>query len=165
MKDYIFEWQKNFKESDAKIDSILDKHTELSNDELDQIAKRETKIAYEKINCLDCANCCKSAPTNLEPHEIKKIASYLGISKKNFESQYLINDFDGQQILNKIPCPFLNDDNTCKIYEVRPQTCSSYPHTDKKGFRKLGNYHKKNLSFCPITYFVVSEMFKNIKSV
>lgn len=115
------------------------------------------KEVTDQIDCLDCANCCKTTVTTFREGEIQRAAKYLGLSKKAFIKQYLINDMDEFTTIST-PCPLLNHDNTCKIYEVRPLSCSSFPHTQKEGFFNMPAVHQSNYKICPITYHVLNKM-------
>ena len=65
--------------------------------------------------------------------------------------------------LNKTtPCQFLNSDNTCKIYDVRPDDCAGFPHFPKK-FKHYSHVHKQNVELCPATYRMVEKMMERMK--
>jgi len=118
--------------------------------------------AFEKIDCLKCANCCKTSPALLNLDDINRISKHLGISSKQFKKNYVLEDFNGEISLNAIPCHFLNADNTCRIYDVRPKACRSYPHTDDTKFFNHPKMNTENTIICPATYYVV-ERLKKIK--
>ena len=64
------------------------------------------------------------------------------MTREAFVSAYLETDPDEPGLwMNSLPCPFLGEDNRCKIYEVRPEDCRSFPHTNKEGFvfRTIGH--------------------------
>lgn len=117
--------------------------------ELNTLVKNAHKQVFAKTNCLDCGNCCKSAPPLVTKSDIKRISSFLGLSPKNFKRTYVLEDFDGSQSFDSIPCRFLGEDNVCSIYEVRPNACRSYPHTDDGDFIKRISLHEKNATICP----------------
>ena len=56
------------------------------------------------------------------------------------------------------PCPFLGVDNRCTIYEVRPDCCREYPHTDKEGFVFRTILHANNAKQCPAVFWIVENM-------
>jgi Fe-S-cluster containining protein len=107
------------------------------------------------IDCLSCANCCKTTVTVFSPEDIGRASKYLGMSRKVFIKKYLIEDMGEFTTINT-PCPFLLPDNKCRIYEARPYACQSFPHTGRPHFLKRLNAHKNNLKVCPITFHVVS---------
>src|SRR5947199_2275140 len=79
--------------------------------------------AFEKIDCLKCANCCKNYSPRFTPPDIKRISKYLGMKEGDFKEKYLLTDEDGDHVTKTKPCPFLGSDNYCSIYEVRPTDC------------------------------------------
>ena len=76
--------------------------------------------AFEKINCLKCANCCKTYSPRFKTPDIKRIAKYLKMKEGDFINTYLFVDSEGDYVLKSKPCPFLGADNYCAIYESRP---------------------------------------------
>ena len=88
--------------------------------------------------CFRCGKCCRKAAPHPAAVEIPIIAEFLGLSVKQFITQYMgeIIEVNGKTIRFKQtkpwqPCPFLSSSNECAIYEVRPHACRSYPlHTD-----------------------------------
>lgn len=123
-------------------------------------SKAFSEQAFEKIDCLSCANCCKSSPPIIEQEDINRISKHIGISKKQFKKKYILEDINGDLSFINVPCVFLNEDNSCSIYEVRPNACRRYPHMDEDSFFKLRRLHSKNVLSCPIAYDVVSKIKK-----
>lgn len=112
------------------------------------IAKIHQEV-FEKTDCLDCANCCKSAPPIVTNADIKRIAKALNTSPKQVKRQYILVDFNGEMSFDRVPCVFLGKDNYCSIYESRPNACRAYPHTDGKDFMRSRAVHFKNQEICP----------------
>ena len=130
--------------------------------EWDKRAEEVHTEVFEKADCLSCANCCKTTPAIVERSDIKKIARHLGISAKGFIRKYLLEDFNGEMVIQRVPCTFLNKDNTCQIYEVRPTACREYPHTAQKGFSNRAKLNAKNTIVCPAAFEIV-ERLKSIE--
>ncbi|NCX96493.1 MAG: YkgJ family cysteine cluster protein [Chitinophagia bacterium] len=118
--------------------------------------------AFKTIDCLQCANCCKNHSPRFKQPDIKRIAKYLKIKEGDLVQQYLKIDEDGDYVLQSTPCAFLNDDNTCKIYDVRPSDCSRYPYTDEDVFIKRKTITLKNATVCPITFYVLQQLCEKI---
>jgi Fe-S-cluster containining protein len=76
----------------------------------------------------------------------------------DFISKYLIIDKDNDYVLKQSPCDFLNDDNTCFIYDHRPKACREYPHTNRKNFHKISQITLKNIEICPATFNIVEKL-------
>jgi len=66
-------------------------------------------------------------------------------------------------VLQSVPCTFLDAENHCLIYDVRPKACAEFPHTDRKKFQQISNLTIKNVGICPAAYNIVEEMKKRIK--
>lgn len=127
--------------------------------ELDTLFHRQHEQAFEHINCLQCANCCKTTSPIFRDVDINRIAKYLGMRPSEFSEKYLHIDEDDDWVLNTTPCPFLGKDNYCSIYEVRPKACREYPHTDRKNIHQILDITFRNSLICP----VVAEITENIK--
>ena len=117
--------------------------------------------AFSKIDCLDCAACCKNYSPRFKTPDIKRIAKHLRMKEGDFIDQYLDLDNEGDYVVKTKPCPFLGDDNYCSIYEHRPSDCSRFPYTDEDVLIKRPAITQKNASFCPAVYFVLEKLIAN----
>jgi len=107
---------------------------------------------FERIDCLACANCCKTTGPIVTEKDITRIAKFLKLKPGAFIEQYLKKDTDGLWTMQQTPCVFLDADNYCLIYEVRPKACREYPHLDRKKNSQLLNLHLKNTEICPAVF-------------
>lgn len=114
--------------------------------------------AFDQIDCLDCANCCKNHSPTFKATDIKRISKYLGIKEAELLNAYLKLDEDNDFVLQKSPCAFLNEDNSCKIYEVRPSDCARYPYTDEDVFVKRKSLTLANSMVCPAVYHILEKI-------
>ncbi len=114
--------------------------------------------AFEKIDCLECANCCKSISPIIIDRDIDRIAKHLKMKRSELIDQYFEIDEDEDYVFKETPCPFLMPDNYCMIYEVRPRACREYPHTDRKRFYQILNLTYKNTFVCPAVYEVLETL-------
>lgn len=130
--------------------------------QLDYITQRIHEEVFEEIDCLSCANCCKTTGPLLIPKDIERIAKHLRLKPSIFQEKYLRMDEDNDWIFNSMPCPFLGSDNYCNIYDVRPKACAEYPHTDRKKFHKISRLTLKNVEMCPAAYKAVEKLKKEI---
>ncbi|MHA4846904.1 YkgJ family cysteine cluster protein [Flavitalea antarctica] len=119
--------------------------------------------AFEKIDCLKCANCCKNYSPRFKTPDIKRISRHLKLKEGDFIETYLKLDEDGDYVAKTAPCPFLGDDNLCGIYDQRPSDCVRFPYTDEDVILKRPALTNKNLTFCPITYYVVEKLMASLK--
>lgn len=111
--------------------------------------------AFEKIDCLNCAACCKNYSPRFKTPDIKRISKYLKMRESVFIETYLTLDNDGDYVGKSKPCAFLGEDNACSIYDQRPSDCSRFPYTDEDVILKRPVITLKNSSFCPIVYYVM----------
>ncbi len=114
--------------------------------------------AFEKIDCLKCANCCKRYSPRFKTPDIKRIAKLLKMKEGDFIETYLKLDEEGDYVVRSTPCPFLGGDNYCSIYDNRPGDCYRFPYTDEDVFLKRPQLTLKNSTFCPIVYFVLEKL-------
>jgi len=116
--------------------------------------------AFEKVDCLECANCCKNYSPRFKQPDIKRIARKLKIREGDLVHDYLRLDEDGDYVTKTSPCPFLLSDNTCRIYDDRPSDCSRYPYTNEDVLLKRVNLTLKNATVCPATYMVMQRLLE-----
>lgn len=105
--------------------------------------------AFDKIDCLQCANCCKTTSPIFYDRDIDRLAKHLKMKPSAFVAQYLHLDEVGDYVLNAAPCPFLDYENYCMVYESRPAACREYPHTNRKRFYQILDLSLKNTEICP----------------
>ncbi|MEO6684613.1 MAG: YkgJ family cysteine cluster protein [Dyadobacter sp.] len=117
--------------------------------------------AFEKIDCLKCANCCKNYSPRFKTPDIKRISKYLKMKEGDFIETYLRLDTEGDYVAKKAPCPFLGEDNFCSIYDHRPSDCVRFPYTDEDVFIKRQQLTLKNSSFCPIVFYVMENLIQD----
>lgn len=114
--------------------------------------------AFEKIDCLACANCCRNFSPRFKTPDIKRISKHLKMKEGGFIETYLRLDSDGDYVTKSSPCPFLGEDNYCTIYDNRPSDCHRFPYTDEDVFIKRPAITLKNSTFCPIVHFVLEKL-------
>jgi Fe-S-cluster containining protein len=114
--------------------------------------------AFEKIDCLTCAACCKNYSPRFKTTDIKRISKHLKLRESVFIDTYLNLDSDGDYVVKSSPCPFLGDDNFCSIYDQRPSDCHRFPYTDEDVLLKRHAITLKNATFCPAVYFVLEKL-------
>ena len=127
---------------------------------LDDIVHGLHVEAFDKFDCLACANCCKTIGPRLRDKDIERLAKHLKLKTKDFINQYVLTDEDGDFIFKGHPCPFLMNDNYCMVYENRPKACREYPHTDRKRFYQILPLSHKNCETCPVVFDIFEEIQK-----
>lgn len=126
--------------------------------ELDKQFHKEHEAAFDRIDCLDCANCCKTTSPIFTEQDIKRLSKLFKLKQNAFIDEYLRLDEDGDYVLKSSPCPFLQSDNTCFVYDVRPQACREYPHTNRKNMYQILNLTRKNMEICPAVAEIVGNL-------
>ena len=119
--------------------------------------------AFEKVDCLQCAACCKNYSPRFKTPDVKRISRHLGMKESMFIETYLRVDEDGDFVANSSPCPFLGADNFCSVYDVRPSDCARFPYTDEDVIIKRQQLTLKNSTFCPITFYVLEKLTEKLK--
>lgn len=126
--------------------------------QLDGVFQELHTRAFEQIDCLKCANCCRNLGPRITDKDIERLSKYLRLKTNDFIEQYLRIDEDNDYVFKEMPCPFLAPDNYCLVYEQRPKACREYPHTDSKKMIKLLNLTLTNAETCPAVYLVLENL-------
>ena len=131
--------------------------------QLDYLMLELHEEEFRKTDCLQCANCCKTTGPLFTDKDIERIAKHFKLKSSQFIENYLRVDEDNDYVLQSVPCTFLDADNFCSIYELRPKACREFPHTDRKKFHQISNLTLKNVAICPAAFNIVEAMKKRIK--
>jgi uncharacterized protein len=115
---------------------------------------------FEEINCLTCANCCKTTSPIFYQTDIERVAKSLRMKPGDFIEKYLRIDEDKDYVLKSSPCPFLDNENYCSVYEDRPKACREYPHTNRKKMVQIMDLTYKNTFVCPAVLEIVERLKK-----
>ncbi|MDP4151404.1 MAG: YkgJ family cysteine cluster protein [Bacteroidota bacterium] len=157
MTDILHNWERKSSGHRKQYQRLL--QTADKNKVLKQLPSLHEE-AFEKIDCLTCANCCKQFSPRFKTPDIKRISKHLRMKEGEFIERYLRLDEDGDYVTRSTPCPFLAEDNRCGIYETRPSDCHRFPYTDEDVLLKRPAITLKNSSFCPIVYFVLEKLMQ-----
>jgi uncharacterized protein len=159
MSDLLQNWEKKAAARQKDYKNFLEKAARPArrNEILEQLPELHEE-AFRRIDCLECANCCKRYSPRFKTPDIKRIAKYLQLKESDFIDRYLRLDDDGDYVVKSSPCPFLGPDNRCGVYDVRPSDCERFPYTDEDVLVKRPAVTLKNSTFCPIVYFVLERL-------
>ncbi|MFY0599669.1 MAG: YkgJ family cysteine cluster protein [Cyclobacteriaceae bacterium] len=116
---------------------------------------------FEEIDCLECANCCKTTSPIFLQSDIERLSKSLKMKVPDFIEEYLKLDDERDYVLKQSPCAFLGNDNKCIVYESRPKACREYPHTNRKRMYQITNLTLKNTLICP----AVSRIMEKINTL
>ena len=151
----LHNWQKKSADHQKKYKSFLKKADK--NKVLKALPDLHEE-AFEKIDCLSCAACCKNYSPRFKTPDIKRISRHLKMRESEFIDTYLEMDGEGDYVTRTLPCPFLGLNHFCSIYEVRPSDCTRFPYTDEDVLLKRPQITLKNSTFCPIVYYVLEKL-------
>lgn len=158
MNDNFFnDWEKKSADSQKKYYQQL--KTINKNKALKQLPQLHEK-AFEKVDCLACAACCKNYSPRFKVPDIKRLAKHLKLKESVFIDTYLKLDDEGDYVTKSNPCPFLGADNFCSVYNDRPSDCKRFPYTDEDVLIKRIQLTLKNSTFCPAVFFVLENLEK-----
>lgn len=159
MKPEQFKLQsKNKEKENRKFLSLLKKK---DSRRVDDAFHSVHDAVFEEVDCLQCANCCKTTSPIFYQNDIERLAKSLRMKPGDFVGKYLRIDDDRDYVLKSSPCPFLDKDNYCQVYEDRPKACREYPHTDRKKMVQITELTLKNTLVCPAVF----EMVERLKSI
>jgi Fe-S-cluster containining protein len=88
-----------------------------------------------QFECTGCGDCCTGAPGYVwvNREEIGNLAARIGMEPAEFESRYVRN-VGKRKSLNEYDngdCVFFDGETRkCKVYEVRPRQCRTWPFWD-----------------------------------
>lgn len=147
----------------AKLDALenkkwIQKLKKTNHRELDKVFHQSHEQVFRKIDCLACANCCKTTSPIFRDVDIKRISKRLRIPISQFIERYLRIDEDQDFVLKSSPCTFLGDDNKCSIYDDRPLACREYPHTDRKNMYQILELTLTNSQICPAVHEIMNQI-------
>lgn len=117
---------------------------------------------FEEIDCLTCANCCKTTSPIFYQTDIERVSKALRMKPGDFIEKYLRVDDDHDYVLKSSPCPFLDSENYCSVYEDRPKACREYPHTNRKKMVQIMELTYKNTLVCPAVLEMVERLKKAV---
>ncbi|WP_396189246.1 YkgJ family cysteine cluster protein [Flavobacterium sp.] len=162
LKPSLNEIQKLAKDKHNENKKYFDKLKKKVPKNLDYVMQELHENEFKKTNCLECANCCKTTGPLFTSADIERIAKFLKLKPQQFIAQYLRIDEEQDYVLQNVPCTFLDHENYCMIYDVRPKACREFPHTDRQKFHQISNLTLKNVAICPATYNIVEQMKKKL---
>lgn len=128
--------------------------------ELDDTIHAIHEEVFEEIDCLACGNCYWTLGPRITDRDIEKMAQALRLKPYEVVARYLRIDEDKEYVFKEMPCPFLDHDNYCSIYESRPKACREYPHTDRKKFFQIHALTIRNAQTCPAVFDILEQLKK-----
>lgn len=152
---FLISFHKESKNRAQENKQFLERLKKLRPSTLDNVIEELHYKAFDHIDCLSCANCCKTTSPILIDKDIERISKRLRIKPSEMVENYLKLDSEDDYVFTQTPCPFLMDDNYCMIYEERPRACREYPHTNRRRFYQILKLSYYNTLVCPAVLEVV----------
>jgi Fe-S-cluster containining protein len=140
---------------------FFDKLKKLRPKDLDVVTNEYHYKAFEKIDCLKCANCCATTGPLLKNKDIHILAEEMKMRQAEFTQKFLRTDEDGDLVFKSLPCPFLKEDNFCSVYSSRPGACRDFPHTQQHNIMEKIPVTFLNSMICPAVALVVEDLRKH----
>jgi Fe-S-cluster containining protein len=134
---------------------------------IQSLVKQADTEMWAGTDCLACANCCKTMTPTFKKSEIMRIAERVGMTYQKYFDKYLKVDEDNGDIVNQnTPCQHLGKDNKCKVYDIRPHDCRTFPHHVRKDFwyQVEEKTYVNNLPRCPATLRFVENLEKLVEA-
>lgn len=130
------------------------KDCDIEEEEIDAIVHRLDADVSSKIDCRQCANCCREMSATVGHDDVARIAAAEGLTPEQFERKYLDQtDEPGRLLIRHKPCPFL-EGGLCRHYALRPESCAGFPFLHQPDFTTRSMMALWNLPHCPIVYNV-----------
>ena len=129
--------------------------------DLDTVTHALHDLAFKKIDCLKCGNCCATTGPLLKVKDIDSLAASKKMKPADFTTTFLKIDEDGDFVFKSLPCPFLRTDNYCSVYEARPGACKEYPHTQQRNILTKLPITFLNSMICPAVAVVLEGLKKH----
>ena len=120
---------------ELRLDEFDSRHVQMSSDPLDVLVAELDVLRLAAVGAASAID------------DLKRLLVYLDA-----------DDEDGPYKARQKPCPFLGEDDCCKIYDVWPTVCREYPHTDKEGFTFRTMGVANNTLVCPAVFWIVEQM-------
>ena len=120
---------------------------------LQQLIAKEEKEVWAQVDCLSCANCCKTMTPTYTPADLKRIARHFGMTVEGVKKKWLKQERGGDRdwVNRSTPCQFLDTkSNKCSIYAIRPlraypqaksRQLSCYFFTGRETIKTAGRSH------------------------
>ena len=141
-------------DQDYRFRAFLKGDVDLSYAEIDTVVRETTADVWSKIDCLTCGNCCRTLQIVVDDRDIRRLATRLGVTPRQFSEQFVGIAPDKTKHFLSTPCTFLGADNACSVYEDRPQACRDFPYLHEDHFAARTLMMIENTATCPIVFNV-----------
>lgn len=151
----IARYSRHNENEDYSFRAFLKGNIRLSVKELDAAVRDTTQEVWAQIDCLSCGNCCRSLQIVVDDADIRRLATRLGMTAREFSRKYVaVGEGRTKYFRDSPPCPFLGEGNACTVYEDRPQACRDYPYLHESNIATRSLMMIESCSTCPIVFNV-----------
>lgn len=159
----IKEFKRKASRKKTKLKAFLLKLDDIVPHDMPKLVAETDKTVWKDIDCMTCANCCKTMTPTYSPKDITRISRHFGMTTKEFKDKWLEKEEEtGDWMNKKQPCQFLKN-NKCSIYEIRPKDCAEFPHHNKRPFDLYNGTFIQNLDKCPATFTLIERLEKKVR--
>lgn len=163
MEEILRELPKKAKEKHSENKRYFAKLRKKPPKQLDYVMDELHEAEFARTDCLSCANCCKTTGPLFTNADIERITKHFRMKPSQFIDTYLKVDEENDFVLQQVPCGFLDAENHCLIYDIRPKACREFPHANRRKFHQIAELTMKNVGICPAAFNIVEAMKQRIK--
>ena len=128
------------------------RNSDLDDRQVDAVVHRAYRDVSARIDCRECANCCRELVPALGKKDVARLAATLQQTPEQFSRAYLTKSPEpGRLEMNRKPCPLL-EGKLCRLYDDRPEACRGYPFLDRPDFNGRSLMVLWNLPYCPLVF-------------
>ena len=102
MQDQLRTLSKQAKDKQKEHKTFFIKLRKKTPKKLDSVMEKLHKSEFEKTDCLQCANCCKTTSPIFTTKDIERISKSFRIKTRHFIDTYLILDADSDYVLKTL---------------------------------------------------------------
>jgi uncharacterized protein len=135
--------------------ALVKRFTVFSRASIDTFFHDANAFVSANVDCMECANCCKTLQPDVDENEIKTLGAQFPNGALAFEHHHVKVCSDGSKHLSSNPCVFLHD-NKCSVYTSKPSSCSRFPHLEEPNVKFRLRRIIALRTVCPIVYNVIA---------
>ena len=104
MKVNLRSFKQKVRHNGKQLKSFLTKTSNHNSKAWEANAEEMNEEVWKEVDCLSCANCCKTMTPTFTPTDIKRISAHLNTTPKEFKEKWLHYDKKDNDWLNKFVC-------------------------------------------------------------
>jgi Fe-S-cluster containining protein len=140
---------------------------EINDSELDTFVDEIAAPIIDRVDCTQCANCCRSLDVYVTESDVHRLSVGIHIPVDEIITQRMdrtaVAEVGEWGQFREHPCTFLNG-KRCSVYAHRPESCRIYP-AFTPDFRWTLKDTISGAAVCPIIYNVLSQLLEKIDEI